>query len=365
MSGGSDIAIVGGGLVGAALAFGLARRGAEVTVFDADGDDFHASAGNFGLVWVQGKGMNAPAYGDLTRRSAALWPGFHDMLADATGIDPAYRRSGGLKISLGEAEYAAQRDTLARLHNQRAALDTELISADALRALVPALGPEVRGGTWCADDGHADPLATLIALRRAAGARVRRCRVQRIAPQTGGFTLHTAEGPFDATRVVIAAGLGSDALGAPLGLNAQLRPQRGQILITGRMAPFLDIACHTVRQTSQGTVMIGDTKEDVGHDRGTTPFAARAMAVRAARMFPQLAQARIVRQWGALRVMSPDGLPVYGQSNRYPGAYLVTCHSGVTLAAVHAADVADAIAEGRLSGAYPALGPERLTGVAA
>ncbi|WP_108485089.1 NAD(P)/FAD-dependent oxidoreductase [Oceaniglobus ichthyenteri] len=365
MSRGADIAIIGAGLVGSALALGLTRHGAQVALFDAGGDDFHASAGNFGLVWVQGKGIEAPVYADLTRRSVALWPAFQAELAEATGHDPAYRRSGGLKIALSDGEFATQTDTLARLHNQRAALNTELMDGDSLRAMIPALGPEVRGGTFCAEDGHADPLATHAALRRATQRAIIRAHIHRIEPTARGFTLHSETGTYEATRVVIAAGLASDALGAPLGLSAHLRPQRGQILVTQRMERFLDLACHTVRQTTQGTVMMGDTKEDVGYDRGTTPMAARAMVARAVRMFPHLADARIVRQWGALRVMSPDGLPVYAQSETHPGAYLVTCHSGVTLAAVHARDVADAIATDRLTDTWPELNQTRLKGAAA
>lgn len=365
MSRGSDIAIIGAGLVGCALAHGLTRHGADVALFDANEDDFHASAGNFGLVWVQGKGIEAPVYADLTRRSVDLWPEFQAELAEATGYDPAYRRSGGVKIALSDSEFATQTETLARLHNQRAALNTELMDGDSLRRLIPALGPEVRGGTFCAEDGHADPLATHAALRQAAKARIIRARITRIEPRAGDFILLSDGKPYEAKRVVIAAGLASDALGAPLGLSAQLRPQRGQILVTQRMERFLDMACHTVRQTTQGTVMMGDTKEDVGYDRGTTPLAARAMVARAVRMFPRLAQARIARQWGALRVMSPDGLPVYAQSETHPGAYLVTCHSGATLAAVHARDVADAIAQDRLTDTWPELNQTRLKGAAA
>ena len=80
---------------------------------------------------------------------------------------------------------------------------------------------------------------------------------------------------------------------------------------------------------------------------------------RAVRCFPRLAAARVVRIWGALRILSPDGLPVYAASERHPGASLVSCHSGVTLAAAHAGEVARAVAEDRLAEAYPAFSPDR------
>ena len=72
------------------------------------------------------------------------------------------------------------------------------------------------------------------------------------------------------------------------------------------------------------------------------------IADRARRYFPHLAEARVVRTWGALRVMTPDGLPIYDQSDSYPGAFAASCHSGVTLAAAHAHIFAKYVSNGRL-----------------
>ncbi len=367
----ADIGVVGGGLVGSALAFGLTKRGASVVVFDADEDDLHASAGNFGLVWVQGKGLGAPDYEALTRRSATAWSALADELVERTGLGPEYRQTGGLKIALSEEELQQQKDAVHRLHNQRTpgATDPEVIDASRLRALLPDVGPEAAGATWCAADGHADPLTTLRALRCAADAtgRCRRIaqRAHRITPRGGGFDVETATGRHAVGRLVIAAGLSSPQLAAPLGIDVPLRPQRGQVLVTERIAPFLDVACHNVRQTGAGTVLIGDSKEDVGFDRGTLPDVGGGIARRAARMFPRLASVRIVRHWGALRVMSPDGLPVYAESQSYPGAMMVSCHSGVTLAAAHAGELAEAVLAGRLAKDYAAFSPGRFAAVEA
>jgi glycine/D-amino acid oxidase-like deaminating enzyme len=75
------------------------------------------------------------------------------------------------------------------------------------------------------------------------------------------------------------------------------------------------------------------------------------IARRARTAFPVLGHARIVRAWGALRIMTPDGLPVYEESSTHPGAFLAICHSGVTLAAAHA----DVIAPWIAGGARPAI----------
>jgi hydrogen cyanide synthase HcnC len=359
----ADIGIIGAGLVGSALAHGFAKSGAKVCVLDAAEDDFHASAGNFGLVWVQGKGQGAPDYAALSRRSADAWERFADELAEMSGIATQYRRTGGVKIALGEDELAEFSASLMRMHNQPGGdNDTRMIDRAELEELVPGIGPDVVGGTHCPHDGHADPLLTLRALRQALKARVRFVpgKVLAIEPIAGGgFTIVSAGGPVVVDRVVLAAGLGNAALAGPLGLDGRVRPQRGQILVTQRVPSFLDIACHNIRQTADGSVLLGDSKEEVGFDRGTTPAVASTIATRAVRMFPALADVPLVRSWGALRVMSPDGLPIYQSSTRFPGAFLVTCHSGVTLAAVHAGEVAQAILDDRVEETYPAFAPTR------
>ena len=118
-----------------------------------------------------------------------------------------------------------------------------------------------------------------------------------------------------------------------VGLEAPVAPERGQVLVTEKLRPFLPVPTVNVRQVGEGAVQIGDSHEDVGMNDGTRTEVMARIARRAVRFFPILEGVRVVRAWGALRVMSPDGHPVY---NRTPQAAVVNCHSGVTLAAVHA-----------------------------
>jgi glycine/D-amino acid oxidase-like deaminating enzyme len=131
-----------------------------------------------------------------------------------------------------------------------------------------------------------------------------------------------------------------------VGLEAPVKPVRGQILVTERVQPFLRYPSLHVRQTGEGVVQIGDSKEDVGLDDGTTLAQLARISERAMRCFPLLKHVNIVRTWGALRVMSPDGFPIYQASTACPGAFVVTCHSGVTLASQHAGPLADWIRGG-------------------
>ncbi len=361
---GFDVAVVGAGLVGSAVAYGLAKRGERVVLLDAGDDRWHASGGNFGLVWVQGKGAGLGAYAGWTRRSADAWSAFAAELGEASGLDVAYRKTGGLAFCLDEAALERRATLVKRMHNQPqpAANDTEVLDAAAVRHLVAGLGPRVVGATFCPHDGHVNPLLLLRALQtalvRQGGAIRRRAPVGAVGGRDG-FVLETPTGRVAAAKVVLAAGLANAELAPMVGLEAAVRPQRGQILVTQRLPALCAYATNQLRQTDDGTVMLGDTKEEVGFDPGTTQAAAKGLAAHAVACFPALAAARVIRQWGALRVMSPDGFPIYAQSEARPGAWLATCHSGVTLAAVHAGPLSAAIAGDALPAEVRAFHPER------
>jgi glycine/D-amino acid oxidase-like deaminating enzyme len=109
--------------------------------------------------------------------------------------------------------------------------------------------------------------------------------------------------------------------------------------------------------------MIGSSKEYVGLDTSTTSSALSNLASVAVRMFPALARARIVRAWAALRVTTADECPIYDQSESCHGAYLVACHYGVTLAAVHALVLAQRIGTDDLAGRFKAFGARRFSDV--
>src|SRR5215207_5291101 len=99
-----DVLVVGGGLLGASIAWGLARLGLRVAVLDEGDTAFRAARANFGLVWVQGKGLGKPEYSNWTQASAALWPTLSDELKRETGIDPGFSQPGGFSIRLTEVE---------------------------------------------------------------------------------------------------------------------------------------------------------------------------------------------------------------------------------------------------------------------
>ncbi|HJU15665.1 MAG TPA: FAD-dependent oxidoreductase [Stellaceae bacterium] len=355
-----DAIVIGGGLVGSAIAYGLARAGLKAALVDEGDVAYRAARGNFGLVWVQSKGLGAPHYQRWTRLSAEEWPGLAGELQARTGIAVGHARPGGVHLCQGEAEFAARAAVMERMRREAGNFGFEyrMLDRKEVAALLPGIGPAVTGASFTPYDGHANPLALLHALHRGFALRGGRyfpnSRVEAAEAAPGDFRLRLAAEEIGAPKAVLAAGLGNAGLAPLFGLRAPVRPQRGQILVTERTRHVLPMPTTTIRQTVEGGLLIGDSQEDVGFDTGQNPAVMKAIAQRAVRSFPWLAEVQIVRAWAALRVMPPDGLPIYDQSERCPGAFAANCHSGVTLAAAHAKALAPMIAAGALD---PMLDP--------
>jgi len=396
-----DALVIGGGVVGASIAYGLARAGDRVRLLDEGDEAFRAARANFGLVWVQGKGLHHPHYAVWSMASAAGWGRFASELQDLTGMDLALEQRGGLSFALSETELGARVEHMEKLRAQLAPLTShrypfEVLSAAEARELVPQLGPEVAGAVLCPLDGHVSPLNLLQALIR--GLRLRGAQhctgvtVTAIEPLSGGgfrvTTVPSLQGNSAAAlragegtdvsgaqavpaavagsaqvhvcrTLVLAAGLGNRVLAPWVGLEAPVRPNRGQVLVTERLQPFLNFPTSQVRQTHEGIVQIGDSAEDVGFDDTTTLPQLARIADRAVRLFPLLGNVNLIRSWGGLRVMSADGFPVYDASSEMPGAFVVNCHSGVTLAAQHAGPLVDWIRGGPKPAAIAGMGAAR------
>jgi len=361
----ADTIVVGGGLVGAAIAYGIAREGERVVMLDEGDVAFRASRGNFGLVWVQSKGLAMPEYARWTRRSADLWPGFAETIREETGVSTNYYKPGGVHLCLSEEEFEKQSGVIRNMNQVHGAehYGGQILSRGELDDMLPGLGPDVTGGTYSPHDGHASPLYLMRALHagflKAGGSYHANAKAEEIARDGTGFAVTTPSGTFRGGKVVLAAGLGNRRLGPMVGLDVPVNPLKGQILVTERTQPFLSMPTHVVRQTEEGSVLIGDSHEDEGFDTSSRPRIMAEIAARAIRAFPFLKDLRVVRSWAALRVMSADGFPIYQQSESQPGAFSINCHSGVTLAGAHALALAPMIVAGRLEEELAAFSARR------
>ena len=341
----ADFAIIGGGIVGLSVAHGLLKQGCSVICIDGSDTDFRASRGNFGLVWVQGKGIRAPFYAAWTQNAARIYPDFVSELSQETGVQINYNQAGGYEYFTDPQTLSQRMDEYKQL--KKALNDDypyEFLSSSQIRAAEPMIGGETIGASFYPYDGHLNPLQLLKALAsycQKKGLSHYLGEELKIADKKEGvFRLVTKKGlTISANKVVISAGLGAKKIGPLFGFLGLVSPQRGQILVTEKISPILNRPSVTIRQVDEGAIQIGDSQEQAGFNDNETQAQMSRIARNAIKVMPKLAQLRLVRAWGSLRVMSPDGLPIYHQSHTMPGAFLITCHSGITLAATHSTNL--------------------------
>ncbi|WP_323716405.1 NAD(P)/FAD-dependent oxidoreductase [Paracoccus aminovorans] len=345
MSADAGTAIIGGGIVGLCLALGLVTRGHDVLVLDGSDRDMRASQGNFGLIWLQGKGAGYAPYARWSLQAVRAWVGFAEGIQSLSGVDLALCQQGGYEFFTDQEEFERFGQELRRQADALGeGFDFELLTHADLAHRLPGIGKGVVGASFCPLDGHVNPLRLHVALRKAclaSGVRVSGdASVTRLRSMASGYEVICRDRPpIRADRVVLCAGLGAAQLGPQLGFRAPIRAQRGELLITERVADPLPFLSSTIRQVDEGGLQIGGTKAESDRDTESTDQMA-GLARHAVQVWPQLADIRVLRSWAALRVMTPDGYPIYQRAPEHPGAFLITCHSGVTLAPLHATRLA-------------------------
>jgi glycine/D-amino acid oxidase-like deaminating enzyme len=288
---------------------------------------------------------------DLTVLGRALY----DELEEIVGPGARIRRKGALIVHPEAATWAAEP---ARLEALRAAgVEGELLDADAVRALEPALDGPLHGASRFPRDIQCDPARIARALAReaqAAGADIRTgCAVERIAVRGGRVAgLDTADGTIAAGAVVLAAGPWSGGLAEAAGLRLPLAPRKGQLVRL--RAPGREFVRHkvvdgsylgsvlsadaglqistVVETTWDGDVLVGSSRERRGFDDTVDPAVSDAMVARAARLFGALPQLERTAAWAGLRPWLPDHRPAIGPSAAVPGLWVATGHEGAGVA---------------------------------
>jgi glycine oxidase len=348
----TTVAVVGAGVIGAAIAGRLASAGAAVTLVDP----YPRS----GASWVAG-GMLAPvteawpgeeALLALGTSSLRRWPAFAAELADA-GHDPGLRTEGTLVVAVDSADRAE----LANLADYLATLDrkVEPLTGRELRAREPSLGTAVRAGLSVPGDLAVDNRRLLDALLAVALARgVELVAARAVAVRPGSVEL--ADGAVRADVVVIAAGAWSGGLHPAL--RDVIRPVKGEILRLRARSGSLPPPGRTVRGLVEGRhvylvprdgdgLVVGATQYEAGFEPGPRVGGVRDLLADAERLVPGLADYVLVEAAAGFRPGSPDNLPVVRWLE--PGVLAATGHgrNGILLLPGTVAEVADLIREAR------------------
>jgi len=341
-----DAVIIGGGAIGLASAWELAKRGLAVTVLERDpGATLAASRAAAGMLSAQLEAHPSEAMASLCMQGRERHASFLAELATASGLDLDARLTGALRVAFDRDEA----ESLARLVAEQHARgwEAELVSADEAQALVPGLA-RVRSGAFFAGERVADPPRIMDALVRAcASARItlrEGAEVARIDGGNGGTheVVLTNGERLACARVVIAGGAWSAAIDGT-GIEGKVRPIRGQML----ELRHADIPARIVEgpgaylsPRSDGRVLVGSTLEDVGFDRAITAEAATSLREGAERLLPRLGDATRTRHWCGFRSATRDRIPLLGVTST--GVVAATGHyrNGIVLTAITADIVA-------------------------
>jgi glycine oxidase len=317
------VAVVGGGIIGLAIAWRLAQRGADVTVLD-DGEPgaWHVAAG---MLAPGGEAaFEVPALGPLLTASAERWPSF----ADELGVDVGYDDAGtlGLAVTADDLADAARVWTRQQL---------PLLRPSELREREPALSPRVRAGVHAPGERQVDPRRVVAALRDRLAGRIVAKRVERLSD-------------VDADRIVVAAGCGTAALtGLPV------RPIKGQVL---RLRGEPGLLRHVLEATvdgrhvyvvprRDGEIVVGATQEERS-DRTITAGAVHDLLHAAIELVPELGELELVETTVGHRPGTPDNAPLLGRLDDRVVVAAGHHRNGVLLAPVTADLIAGLVLDG-------------------
>jgi sarcosine oxidase subunit beta len=322
----TDVIVIGGGIHGCSTALFCARRGLTAVVLEKDHVARHASGVNAGGVRQLSRHV---AEIPLSIASMAIWHMIGELVDDDCGFDS----HGQVLIAENRAEFEACR---ARVDDLRARGFTheELIDAAELHRLVPAAAPTGQGGVVSRRDGAADPFRTTQAISRKARslgvAFHEKTRVAAMKRADGVWSVTSDDGRvWQAPMVVNAAGAWADRIAAMAGEAVPLEAVALMLMITSRLRHFLDPVVIlrgrklSFKQFANGTVMIGGGYRGRAHrDTNRTTLDWRLLATSAQTvvdLFPVMQEATVIRAWAGIEAVTPDGLPVLGQSRRAEG----------------------------------------------
>jgi glycine/D-amino acid oxidase-like deaminating enzyme len=253
----SDVIVIGGGIVGLSTAYFLAKRGVRVILLEKGRLAWEQSSRNWGFVRQQGRN---PAELPMAAVSNRIWCGISQEL----GADIEWCQGGNLALAQNEADL--DRYAEGAKAAQDAGIETRVLTANQVAALLPEMKGRYAGGLHTPSDGHADPLKATLAFGeggRQAGADLREyCAVNAI--YTSGARVSgvaTAAGDLRADVVICAAGAHSSFLGHMVGLNLPQRSMRSTVAATMPLPPLTKLGVWAsglgIRQARDGSVILG------------------------------------------------------------------------------------------------------------
>jgi len=346
------VVVIGAGLIGLSVAYELAKRGADVTILEANESAASASWSSAGRLAPFSESEGDEEFELFLATALGTYQVFVKELHKRTGIDPYLRIDGIVEIAFDEF-------TATRLRERAEALVARGIHAhwldpDDLRRIEPHVSPDALGASLIEDEGQIDCRYLGHALRLAcvdAGVR--------LEENTGPVALECADGKAVGVRsgdklllaeaVVNAAGAYAGQLaGVPAEVRIAIAPVKGQLLVLEMSQRYVVRLLSTpgayLIPRTDGTVLIGETVEEAGFDTEVDAAAIETLREAAIRAVPALSEASVVERWAGLRPHSPNGRPFVG-ATALEGYFVAAGHyrNGILLAPATAMAIANVI----------------------
>lgn len=346
--------IVGGGIIGASVAWRLAKDGVSVTVFERGRLGQEASWAAAGLIGPQVEAQEPGVFFDLCMAGKNAFDGIVDRLTRESGIDPEYDEHGALYVAFDEAG-AARLRSRARWQKSVGAIVDELSPAEALK-LAPVLSPDIICALHMPTNRRTENRKLTMAYIRAAekaGAAFREStRVAEVITRAGRAAgVRFDDGSTEESDLVIdAAGSWASEIRGLEQDKVRFYPVRGQIICfeapAGALGPSLFSPDGILVPRRDGRLIAGSIFEDAGFNKSVTLSGIATITSAVAAMVPGLRTAALREVWAGLRPASDDQMPVLGESPTVPGAFYAAGHfrSGILLSALTGQIIADLVA---------------------
>ncbi len=366
----ADVVVVGGGVIGCAVARHAARGGLRVVLVERATPGLEASHAAAGMLSPLAEANEPGPFLDLLLRARSLYPAFAAAMREETGIDIGYGDAGTLYLALREEDEAELKHRFA--WQSAAGLAVERLDEAGVRALEPAVSPATRWALRFPGDHQADNRAVARALWGAAaraGVDFRlgadAVALLRHEGRAAGVVLAGGE-RIETGAVVLAGGSWSGRMqGLPRPVPVE--PVHGQIVALESIPPLFrhvidSPRCYLVPR-SEGHVLAGATVERLGFRKAVTPRGLLGLLEGALEIAPGLGDAAVVETWAGLRPGTPDGFPILGPDPELPGLHYATGHfrNGILLAPLTGEVVGGVVLGGALDAAVERFGIGRFS----
>jgi len=350
-----DVIIVGGGVIGLAIARELHMRGiGNISVLDKGAPGREASWAAAGILAPQVEADEADHFFRLCYESNRIYRAFADELFDETGVDIELDQTGTLFVGFDDEDTAEIERRLA--WQTAAGLAVKHLDAGETREIEPALSSRIHGGLFFPHDGQVENRKLVEALMRYASLNriniLESADGQSVVLNNGAAAgVTTSTETFSADIVILAAGAWTAAIkiGATV-LPVEVKPIRGQMISYRPESPICRHVVYSRRgylvPRADGRLLVGATAEDVGFDKSMTEAGINDLKAAGAEMAPTLARLNIDDNWAGLRPYAPGGRPVIGRVPSIDDLFAAVGHfrNGILLTPITAKLIADAVA---------------------